>query len=104
MGEHTGEIYSFAEFIFDPHNRELLYKGRSYPLPDQDARLLGAFLAQPNQAISREQLARLLWPEGENVDFDRAINNVISRLRRLLNDDARDPRFIRTVPKLGYRF
>jgi len=53
------------------------------------------------QVVSREELENQVW-EGRIVTED-AVTNAIAKLRRALNDDARHPRYIETVPKVGYR-
>ena len=54
--------------------------------------------------VTREELKQHLWPSGIYVEFNRSLNAAVKRLRRALNDSPRNPRFIQTVPKLGYRF
>jgi pimeloyl-ACP methyl ester carboxylesterase/DNA-binding winged helix-turn-helix (wHTH) protein len=62
-----------------------------------------AYLAQrPNQLVLREQLMRDLWP-GTYVD-DHALSFQIAEIRKLLGDDPRNPRYIETRPRRGYRF
>jgi Transcriptional regulatory protein, C terminal len=45
-----------------------------------------------------------IWGKETYIDFDRAINKAVNRLRQLLGDDVAHPRFIETLPKHGYRF
>ena len=54
--------------------------------------------------MSREELCALLWPDGVHVDRERGLNHCLNRIRRALGDDAHAPRFVETVPRLGYRF
>ena len=54
--------------------------------------------------ISRETVRRHLWPDQIHVEFDQGINTCIKRLRSALDDRAERPRYIETVPRLGYRF
>jgi TolB-like protein len=61
-------------------------------------------LERSNQVVTREELRRKLWPANVLVDFDHRLNNAITRLREVLGDDADSPRFIETVPRVGYRF
>jgi Tol biopolymer transport system component len=49
-------------------------------------------------------LHRLLWPADTFVDFDQGLNNAIKRIREVLNDSSESPRYIETLPRLGYRF
>jgi DNA-binding response OmpR family regulator len=66
-------------------------------------RLLRAFLTQPRHVLSRDEL--LSHARGREVDvFDRSIDLLISRLRHKLDDDPREPRYIRTVRGVGYLF
>ena len=52
----------------------------------------------------REEIQEALWPNGTTVEFSQGLNFCIRQIRAALNDDARDPRFIETLPKRGYRF
>lgn len=51
--------------------------------------------------VSRDRIEASLWP-GHVVGLD-SVNNTISRLRRLLNDNPKSPRYIETIPRKGYR-
>ncbi len=56
---------------------------------------------RPREAVTRHELAERVWP-GVIVG-DEALSNAINKLRRAFSDDTRTPRFIETVPKVGYR-
>jgi TolB-like protein/Flp pilus assembly protein TadD len=45
-----------------------------------------------------------LWPDGTFVDFDNNLNSAVTRVRQALGDSAESPRYIETLPRLGYRF
>jgi DNA-binding response OmpR family regulator len=65
--------------------------------------LLDYLLTHPDELMTRERLLEVLW----GFDFPvgtRAVDNRIAELRRMLGDDAARPRWIATVPGLGYRF
>jgi DNA-binding winged helix-turn-helix (wHTH) protein len=53
---------------------------------------------------SREELRNRLWPSGTFVEFDHILNVAVNRLRERLGDSAEKPRYIETVPGVGYRF
>lgn len=53
--------------------------------------------------MTRDELRELLWPGQTFVDFEHGLNNSIKELRGVLNDSADEPRYIETLPKLGYR-
>ena len=61
-------------------------------------------LARPGELVTREALKQHLWPGDTYVEFDRSLNAAVKKLRRALNDSPRNPRFIQTLPKRGYRF
>jgi len=54
--------------------------------------------------VTREELGTFLWPDGEHIDHDHAINRAINSLRMVLRDSSRKARFVETVPKCGYYF
>src|SRR4051794_23433086 len=56
------------------------------------------------ELVSRDDLRQRLWPDGTFTDFDRGLNSAVNRLREALGDSVRNPRFIETVPRKGYRF
>lgn len=64
--------------------------------------LLAYFCRHPNDIISKEQLLNDVW-QGRVVS-DNTVSKLITKLRKALADDARNPKFIATVPKRGYRF
>jgi tetratricopeptide (TPR) repeat protein len=53
--------------------------------------------------VTRETLVKALWPKGI-VDFDNSLNGIVRRLRVALGDDSETPRYIETLPRIGYRF
>lgn len=54
--------------------------------------------------MSREELVRILWPDGTFVDYDHSLNTAVNKLREALSDSANSPRYIETLPRRGYRF
>ena len=53
--------------------------------------------------VTREELQQMLWPAETFVDFEHGLNTSVKELRRVLSDSAAEPRYIETLPKLGYR-
>src|SRR5215472_10344700 len=96
--------YRFDSFIVDFSAREFVRDGERIHLQEQPFQLLVMLLERSNQVVTREELRRRLWPANVVVDFDHRLNNAITRLREVLRDDANSPRFIETVPRVGYRF
>src|SRR6516162_6494562 len=96
--------YRFDSFVVDFSAREFFRDGERIHLQEQPFQLLVTLLERSNQVVTREELRRRLWPANVLVDFDHRLNNAIKRLREVLGDDADSPRFIETVPRVGYRF
>jgi Tol biopolymer transport system component/DNA-binding winged helix-turn-helix (wHTH) protein len=94
----------FASFELDPSSRELRRKGRVVPLQDLPFRLLTALLERPGEVLTREELKSRLWSNGIYGEFDPGINTAVKKLRQALDDSADNPRFIETLPRVGYRF
>ena len=97
-------VVRFGTFELDASTGQLTRNGRRVPLQDQPARALVLLASRPGQLVTREELRQVLWPVGTFVDFDTALNIVVTKMRHALGDSAGSPRFIETVPKHGYRF
>ena len=95
---------SFGPFTFDPARRQLLKDGQVVKLTGGEINLLEAFVKNPSKPLSRERLLALARDDDEGERNDRAIDIAILRLRRALEDDPKDPRWIQTVWGIGYRF
>jgi len=88
---------------FDPVKRRLADpEGAVVPISSAEFRLLVAFLSHPRQVLDRDRLLDMVQGREAHL-FDRAVDNQVSRLRRKMEDDSRDPRLIQTVWGGGYR-
>ncbi len=72
------------------------------PLEPKSIRVLIYLLEHRDRAVSKDELLRAVWQD--TAVTDNALTRVIAQLRRELVDDARNPRYIQTIPTLGYRF
>ena len=97
-------IYRFGLFQVDSETESLVRQGLPVKLHGQPMQVLCQLLQRPGQVVGREELRRMLWPDGTYVEFDISLNAALKRLRHALGDDAENPVFIETVPKRGYRF
>jgi TolB-like protein/DNA-binding winged helix-turn-helix (wHTH) protein/Flp pilus assembly protein TadD len=95
--------YRFGPFELRSRTRELYKLGTKLKLRAQPFQVLQALLERSGDVITREELRELLWPKETFVDFEHGLNAAISELRGVLNDSASDPRYIETLPKVGYR-
>ncbi len=100
----AAEIIRFAEFELDRGAYELRHNGRSVPLERIPFDLLLLLVERPGQLRTREEIHERVWGSGVFLDSDAAINTAVRKLRRALNDDARNPHFIIKVQGMGYRF
>ena len=96
-------LFEFGEFVFDAHSGELRSNGEARFLQPQPARVLALLLENRGALVDRERIESELWPAG-NPAAEQGINACIRQLRRAVGDDAREPTFIETVPRRGYRF
>ena len=92
-----------AEFEVDLSARRLRRNGTDVPLQEQPFRILELLLSAPDRTMTREQLTATLWPAGTFVDFDRALNTAVNKLRAALGDSAEAPRFIESIGRHAYR-
>ena len=100
----TWHRWRFADFEVDPDTHRLTKCGAWIKLRDQSLRVLALLLARAGQVVSREELRRQLWAEDTFVDFENGLNVAVRRLREALDDSVDHPRYVETLPRLGYRF
>jgi len=93
----------FDGWVLRPSSGELLRDGNTQRLGQQPLRMLVELLEHPGEVVTRERLVQVLWPKGI-VDFDNSLNAVVRKLRVALRDDSETPRYVETLPRIGYRF
>jgi two-component system, OmpR family, phosphate regulon response regulator OmpR len=91
----------FGPYALDLSARALLKDGASISLTTGEFSLLKVFVQHPRQPLAREKLMMLARGRDHEV-FDRAIDVQVSRLRKLIETDPANPRFIQTVWGFGY--
>jgi DNA-binding winged helix-turn-helix (wHTH) protein len=94
----------FGAYEVDLRSGELSTAGCKVSLQAQPFQVLALLLERPGEVVGREDLQKRLWPADTFVDFDHSLNTAIKKLRQALCDDTKNPRFIETLPKRGYRF
>ncbi len=102
-GQST-DVVRFSTYEVDLRAAELYRAGHKIRLQVQPFHILAILLEHPGEVVTREDLQKRLWPADTFVDFDHSLNTAIKKLRQALCDDKRNPRFIETLPKRGYRF
>ncbi len=94
--------YEFEGWRLDPVKRRLTDpQGALVAISSAEFRLLVAFLSHPRKVLDRDRLLDMVQGREAHL-FDRAVDNQVSRLRRKLEEDAREPRLIQTVRGGGY--
>jgi TolB-like protein/DNA-binding winged helix-turn-helix (wHTH) protein/Tfp pilus assembly protein PilF len=101
---HSERLLRFGLFEVDLQTREVRRQGMKIRLQDQPFQVLVALLERPGTVVTRRELQARIWPPDTFVDFDLGLNTAVTRLRQALGDTADNPRFIETLPRLGYRF
>ena len=92
----------FSDCVFDSDTREILRDGKPVHVSPKAFALLSALIQKRPNAISKDDLHGLLWPD--TFVSDANLPNLVAELRESLGDDAQKPRIIRTVPRFGYAF
>ncbi|CAM5295205.1 response regulator [Eoetvoesiella caeni] len=95
---------AFGPFIFDPAARQLSRNSEPIKLTGGEVNLLEALVNNAGKPLSRDRLLALARDDDEGERNDRAIDIAILRLRRVIEDDPKQPRWIQTVWGVGYRF
>ena len=87
----------FGAFAFDPGRGELTCEGAPVRLTEGEAALMKRLAQTPNAPVDRLDL-----PGGSEDGLGRAVDIQVTRLRRKLEDDPRNPRWLQTVRGRGY--
>jgi len=87
----------------DVERREAVVYGRAVPLTRLEFDFLRMLLEVPGRTFSRDEVVSRLHATDGKVPTDRALDNLVVRLRRKLRDDPRRPRLIQAVWGVGYR-
>lgn len=98
------QLVRFGNFEADLRAHELRKDGERVRLQVQPFLVLALLLERAGNVVTRDELRQKLWPSSVYVDFDHGLNNAIARLREAVGDEAGTPRYIETLPRIGYRF
>lgn len=101
--DHADRFMTFAGFRLDTEGHTLQAPdGRDIPLTTAQFGLLRALVRARGRTLTRDQLLDA-YADTIDAPCDRTIDVLVSKLRRKLGDDARNPSIIRTVPNVGYK-
>ena len=93
---------TFGEFTLDTESREFFRSGAAVHISPKAFLLLEVLLERRPAAVPKTMLKDRLWPSSHVSEASLA--SLVAELRSALDDDAREPRFIRTVHTYGYAF
>ena len=95
-------VFRFADVEVREREFSLIKAGEALPVEPKAFRVLLFLLRNPQKLITKEELLNAVW--GDVAVGDNSLSRSIALLRRVLGDDTRNPRYIETVPTVGYRF
>jgi DNA-binding winged helix-turn-helix (wHTH) protein len=98
----AGVRYRFSDFTLSPQRRLLVREGREVPLIPRYFDLLLLLIERRQEAVHRREIFDRVW--ADVIVSDSALSQAVRTIRRTLGDDPREPRYIRTVSRHGYRF
>jgi DNA-binding winged helix-turn-helix (wHTH) protein len=94
--------YRFGDFVVSPRRRALARRDAELALIPRYFDLLVYLIEHRHEAVHRRDIFDHVW--SDVVVSDSALSQAIRTIRRTLGDDSREPRFIRTISRHGYRF
>ena len=93
---------AFGTFILDAETRELLESGRRLHVSPKAFDLLKLLIERSPSVVSKTELQDWIWAGAFVGDANLSV--VVAEIRQALGDDAKEPRFVRTVHRVGYAF
>ncbi|MGH7452432.1 MAG: winged helix-turn-helix domain-containing protein, partial [bacterium] len=99
----NSDKYSFGDVVVDFKRHEIYKAGELQELTNREFRLLEYFIAHPGELISRDRMLDEIWGYEVYVTT-RTIDNYILRLRKHIEPDLENPRYIKTIRGAGYLF
>ena len=94
--------FRFGDCVLDAETHELLREGRGVRVSPKAFQLLSVLIEQRPKALSKDELHAVLWPK--TFVADTTLTGLVKEIRAAVGDDARSPRFIRTIAAFGYAF
>src|SRR5215471_15264075 len=95
------DSFQVGEWFVEPDLNSLSANGNTIHLEPKIMQVLVCLAAHSNKLVSKERLIRTVW--AETFVGDDVLTRSISELRRCFGDDPKEPQFIETIPKSGYR-
>ena len=104
LNQRTSETLCFDNWTIDPMQYQVFDKdGLSAKLTTTEFSLLSTLVSNPKKLFTREQLLEI-YKKTNSIATDRAIDIQVTRIRKKLKDDAKNPKYIKTIRGVGYIF
>src|SRR5215203_2561375 len=102
MSSISSHIHRFSDFTIDIEQKVLLRGGKAIPMAPKVFETLLALVENHGRIVLKEELMKRLWPDTFVEESNLTFN--IQQLRKSLGDNAREPIYVETIPRRGYRF
>src|SRR5262245_16665277 len=102
FGENRPRSWRFDNLIVDGASFRIMVDGEPRAMEPKSFRLLQFLIEQRDRAVSKDEILQVVW-SGAFVS-DNALTRAIAQIRKVIGDDPRQPRYIETIPTVGYRF
>ena len=100
-GQASKSEFVVGDCVVRTSTNEIVRNGEALHLEPKSMEILARLIAHPGEMVSRDELLEQVWP-GVHVGDD-SLTAAIIKIRRVLNDNAREPQYVETIPKRGYR-
>jgi DNA-binding winged helix-turn-helix (wHTH) protein len=102
MTEHKSLVFRFDDVEVREREFLLIKAGEALPVEPKAFRVLLFLLRNPGRLVTKDEILGAVW--NDCAVSDNSLTRSIAALRRLMGDDTHEPRYIATVPTVGYRF
>ena len=102
-GTKSAEVYTFGDVVVDFKKAEVKKKGLPLEITARELKLLQYFIAHRGEVVPRERLLDQVW-EYDEVPLTRTVDMHVAKLRKKIEADPADPKFLITVHRMGYKF
>lgn len=102
MMDQKERIYRFADYTLEVSERRLKRGDEEIHLPPKNYEMLLYLVERHGHLIKKRELLDTLW--ADTLVTENTLTHCIEEIRKVLGDDAHHPRFIKTIPRVGYKF
>ena len=102
IAEEAPAVQRFGELVLDEGRHAVTQRGEEIALTAREFQLLTTLAAHPGHVFTRSQLLERVW--GDDYYDDHVVDVHVANLRKKIEDDPANPRFVETVRGVGYRF